>query len=200
MHTVAEEGMGRGTASGVAVAPDELVAANMARQDQIVIGHRVAKTLRIPKGFLLRILVALSRARVLWSIKGPNGGYRLARRAKDITLLDVVEAVEGPIGGAMVDNFSISGRALDRRLEGVFEQATAVVRKQLSKIRITDLVPSWPAESGGTGSSAGWRRNERGRWTSSRLCKPGCKRFRCRSNGSPYGMRSINTLLNSRSC
>src|SRR6266446_10822148 len=68
--------------------------------DRIVIGHRAAKTLGIPEGFLLRILVALSRARVLWSIKGPNGGYRLARPAKNITLLEVVEAVEGSLQGA----------------------------------------------------------------------------------------------------
>jgi Rrf2 family protein len=110
--------------------------------DQIVIGHRAAKTLGIPEGFLLRILVALSRARVLWSIKGPNGGYRLARPSKDITLLDVVEAVEGPLRGSVLFSPNDGARNLDRRLEGVFEQATTVVRKHLQKVRIADLVDS----------------------------------------------------------
>src|SRR5436189_5349622 len=104
--------------------------------DRIVIGHRAAKTLGIPEGFLLRILVSLSRARVLWSIKGPNGGYRLARPAKDISLLDVVEAVEGPVRGNMLVTPGDTAHSLDRRLEGVFEQATNVMPDHLQKARI----------------------------------------------------------------
>src|SRR5712692_3761741 len=87
--------------------------------DRIVIGHRAAKTLAIPEGFLLRILVALSRARVLWSVKGPNGGYRLSRPAREITLLDVVEAVEGPMHGSVLYVPGDTARGLDRRLETV---------------------------------------------------------------------------------
>jgi DNA-binding IscR family transcriptional regulator len=77
---------------------------------------------------------------VLWSIKGPNGGYRLARPSKEITLLDVVEAVEGPLRGGVLVTPGDGARGLDRRLEGVFEQATDAVRKQLQRVRIADLV------------------------------------------------------------
>ena len=38
-------------------------------------------------------------ANVLRSIKGPNGGYRLARAASDISVLEILEAVDGPIKG-----------------------------------------------------------------------------------------------------
>src|SRR5436309_14174053 len=97
--------------------------------DQIIIGHRAAKVLGIPEGFLLRILVALSRAHVLWSVKGPNGGYRLARPAREISLLDVVEAVEGPMRGTVLYTQGDTARGLDRRLEAVFEKPTDLIRK-----------------------------------------------------------------------
>ncbi|GIW81317.1 MAG: transcriptional regulator [Gemmatales bacterium] len=108
-------------------------------ENQIVIGHRAAKELGIPEGFLLRILVALSRARILWSIKGPNGGYRLARPAKDISLLDVVEAVEGPLRGSVLFSPGEESRGVDRRLEAICQQITDSIRKQLQKVRISDL-------------------------------------------------------------
>lgn len=107
--------------------------------DQIIIGHRAAKVLGIPEGFLLRILVALSRARVLWSIKGPNGGYRLARPAREISLLEIVEAVEGPLRGTVLFTPADGATKVDRRLESICEQATEVVRKHLQKVRIADL-------------------------------------------------------------
>lgn len=107
---------------------------------KIVIGHKAAQTLGIPEGFLLRILVALSRARILWSVKGPNGGYRLARPAKEITLLDIVEAVEGPMRGALMFTTENSARGLDRKLELIFEQATETIRKQLKTVKVADLM------------------------------------------------------------
>ncbi|HEX2146688.1 MAG TPA: Rrf2 family transcriptional regulator [Pseudorhizobium sp.] len=45
--------------------------------------------------YLLKHLQALSGAGIVATVAGPKGGYRLARRAEDVTLLDVVLAVEG---------------------------------------------------------------------------------------------------------
>jgi Rrf2 family protein len=49
----------------------------------------------VPSAYLAKHLQALARAGVLETTKGPKGGYRLARRASEITLLDVVEAIDG---------------------------------------------------------------------------------------------------------
>lgn len=49
----------------------------------------------IAQPYLLKHLQALARAKVVTSVSGPQGGYRLARAAADITLLDVVQAIEG---------------------------------------------------------------------------------------------------------
>src|SRR5437588_2033283 len=62
-----------------------------------VASHNIAAARGIPDRFLLKVLKPLVSARILFSIKGPNGGYRLARKAEDISLLDVLEAVDGLI-------------------------------------------------------------------------------------------------------
>jgi Rrf2 family protein len=49
----------------------------------------------VPAAYLAKHLQSLSRAGILESVQGPRGGYRLARPAGDITLLDVVEAIDG---------------------------------------------------------------------------------------------------------
>src|SRR5262245_48575167 len=64
------------------------------KSGQFIIGHQFARRHGFSKGALLRTLVMLSRARILWAVKGPAGGYRLARRAEEITLLEVVETID----------------------------------------------------------------------------------------------------------
>ena len=49
----------------------------------------------VPAAYLAKHLQALSRAGILESVQGPRGGYRLARPATAITVLDVVEAIDG---------------------------------------------------------------------------------------------------------
>src|SRR5688572_14723662 len=64
-----------------------------------VASHNIAKARGIPDRFLLKVLKPLVGARVLKSVKGPNGGYELARPASDITLLEIIETIDAPIRG-----------------------------------------------------------------------------------------------------
>ncbi len=56
----------------------------------------MAEELDISFHFLTKILQKLTRAAILRSSRGPAGGVMLARAAKDISVLDIVEAIEGP--------------------------------------------------------------------------------------------------------
>jgi Rrf2 family protein len=49
----------------------------------------------VPPAYLAKHLQALARAGLLETVKGPRGGYRLARPPAEITVLDVVEAIDG---------------------------------------------------------------------------------------------------------
>jgi Rrf2 family protein len=57
---------------------------------------RLAATFELPPAYLNKQLQALSKAGIVTSTPGPRGGFRLARPAEDISLLDVVTAIEGP--------------------------------------------------------------------------------------------------------
>ena len=56
---------------------------------------RLAEFHGVPAAYLAKHLQALSRAGIAEAVPGRRGGYRLVRRAADVTLLDVVEAIEG---------------------------------------------------------------------------------------------------------
>ena len=88
-----------------------------------VASHHIAEARGIPERFLLKVLKPLVSARILHSVKGPNGGYSLAKAAKDISVLDVVEAVDGPIRG--VAPFDHGGTTA-AKLEGVCKLAAVV--------------------------------------------------------------------------
>jgi Rrf2 family protein len=101
--------------------------------------HNIAKARGIPERFLLKVLKPLVSVRILISIKGPNGGYRLARSPNEITLLDVLEAVDGPIRGQASFGRDETDNNLNRRLDQICGQCADQVRKQLGKIRISEL-------------------------------------------------------------
>jgi Rrf2 family protein len=108
-------------------------------QDRPVASHHIAQARGIPERFLLKVLKPLVSARVLLSVKGPNGGYRLAKPAAKITVLEVVEAVEGPIRGQAPLAQEANSGAFDTRLGEVCEQVANLQRKQLGKVKLADL-------------------------------------------------------------
>jgi Rrf2 family protein len=103
-----------------------------------VASYHIAQARGIPEKFLLKILRPLVAARVLRSVKGPNGGFRLARPAAKITLLEVVEAVDGPIFG-MAGPVGAGGNGLDGRLEAICNHSADRLRRHLGKVRLSDL-------------------------------------------------------------
>lgn len=58
---------------------------------------QVAKEQKIPSSFLAKIISQLSIAGLLHTSRGPHGGISLARNPEQITLLQVIEAIDGPI-------------------------------------------------------------------------------------------------------
>ncbi len=107
-------------------------------EDKPLASHHIAQARGILDRYLLKVLKPLVSARILRSVRGPNGGYRLARPAAKITMLEVVEAVDGPIRGqATLVGEGKDG--LDARLESICDHAAEQARKHLGKVRIADL-------------------------------------------------------------
>lgn len=58
---------------------------------------KIAEEGCIPLRFLLKLLRKLTQSRIVISYRGINGGYTLGRNPREITLKDIIEAIEGPI-------------------------------------------------------------------------------------------------------
>jgi Rrf2 family transcriptional regulator, iron-sulfur cluster assembly transcription factor len=115
--------------------------AHLAQQNsgKPVASHLIAADRGIPERFLLKVLKPLVSTGVLASVKGPHGGYRLRGPLDSVSLLEVVEAVDGPI--RMENSFAErSNAALNGKLETVCRTTTEVVRGHLQSVRISDLV------------------------------------------------------------
>jgi Rrf2 family protein len=111
------------------------------KSEKPVASHNIAEARNIPERFLLKVLKPLVTNRVLVSIKGPNGGYRLARPAADISMADIIEAVDGPIRGQAP--FTEEGAGpLDKKLGTICQQSAELLKKNLEKYRVSDLVTS----------------------------------------------------------
>lgn len=60
-----------------------------------ITGAELSKALSIPNRFLLKIMRNLTRAELIKSFRGVDGGFTLAKKPNEITLVDVIDAVEG---------------------------------------------------------------------------------------------------------
>jgi Rrf2 family protein len=108
-------------------------------QGQLCPSHVLAHELGVSEKFLLKLLHPLARAGMLQSVRGPHGGFRLAKPARDITLLEVVEAVAGPIRGEASSGYQNGEPRLRGRLEDICGQIAEQARRQLRMVRVADL-------------------------------------------------------------
>jgi len=67
------------------------------RRGEVVEAQEIAEVEKVPKRFLLKICRKLSKAGIIKSYRGKNGGYQLVKSPEEITLKDVIEVVEGDL-------------------------------------------------------------------------------------------------------
>ena len=107
----------------------------------LVKGEQLATAQAIPQKFLEAILVDLRHAELVTSRRGVEGGYALGKPASEISLADVIRAVEGPIAtvrGVRPDDVAYDGAA--RALAPVWIALRAAMRGVLEETTLADLV------------------------------------------------------------
>lgn len=108
---------------------------------QPVKGEQLAGAQEIPLNFLENILLELRRSELVASRRGADGGYWLGRPAAEISLADVVRAVEGPIAsvrGNRPEDVTYTGAAT--ALQDVWIELRASMRGVLEETSLADLV------------------------------------------------------------
>jgi Rrf2 family protein len=94
----------------------------------------------MPERFLLQILRHLVTHGILRSTRGVDGGYSLQRNPQDISLLDVIEAVDGPIVATLPASENGRSPTYQARLNKAMEQVVSNMRRQLQGIKLADLM------------------------------------------------------------
>lgn len=105
-----------------------------------VLAARVSKEYGIPLEYLLKILQQLVRANVLRSKRGPRGGFFLARPDTDITLLEVIEAVDGPLSGHLHLAEQTNNAPFSLKMEAICRQSTAKTREIFAGAKLSDML------------------------------------------------------------
>ena len=107
---------------------------------------RLAAVGKMPERFLLQVLRNLVTHGILRSTRGVDGGYSLDRDAEEISLLEVMEAIEGPLGSGIPEGDGFSEQA-QQTLRAALAQVADTTRSQLAAIKLSSLLPS-PASLG----------------------------------------------------
>jgi Rrf2 family protein len=109
-------------------------------KDGAVLAARISKEYGIPLEYLLKILQQLVRANVLRSKRGPRGGFFLARPAETISLLEVVEAVDGPLMGHLHLAEQTNSAPFSIKMEAVCRKSTAQMRDIFADAKLGDML------------------------------------------------------------
>jgi len=103
-------------------------------------GERLATSQSIPLRFLENILLQLRHAGIIESRRGADGGYKLARPADEITLADVIRAIDGPLAGVSgqrPETLDFKGRS--EPLREVWVAVRASLRSVLEQVTLADV-------------------------------------------------------------
>lgn len=104
----------------------------MSADEPVPIGE-LARRRNVPVQFLEQLFAVLRRAGILASQRGVKGGYRFNRPPAEITVLDVVELLDGPVGP---------------EAKGVFADAARAAREVLARTTIADVIEREAREAG----------------------------------------------------
>jgi Rrf2 family protein len=90
--------------------------------------------------YLFKVLEKLRKANILRSKRGPGGGFTLARPAKDITILEIIEAVDGPMVSDLKLSDDTNNKPFILKIKKVCQSATGKEIEIYGKAKLSDMV------------------------------------------------------------
>ncbi len=99
----------------------------------------------LPKQYLAKIFTSLSRADLVTPIRGKRGGYKLSHPPEEISLLQVIEAVEGPLALNLCQSDPPKCDDVHCALRHVWTELQETLRTKLQSVTLADCVAKEPA-------------------------------------------------------
>ena len=107
----------------------------------------LAESEAIPEDFLRKIMQTLNRAEIVESRQGPFGGYKLAKSPDELSLLTVLEAVQGPLTmNECFDAPGICSRGTCCPVRSHLAQLQRQFSAQMAGVRLSDILKQIPAQ------------------------------------------------------
>jgi len=107
---------------------------------QAILSQDISREYDIPLEYLLKILQQLVRANVLRSKRGPRGGFFLAKPPQRITMLQIIEAVDGPIVNQLNLAEQTRRTKFTTRADKICSNAVAQARSVFQKAKLSSLL------------------------------------------------------------
>ena len=123
--------------------------------DGPVSAREVSERQGIPLKFLEQLLAALRKAGIVQAMRGAHGGFVLSREPREITVLDVVEALEGPLAPTSCDGGQLCGRGGACAAQAVWGRATEALRDVFVSATLADLSSAQSGYDNPTGTTKG---------------------------------------------
>ena len=107
---------------------------------KIVLSQSISEAYDIPLEYLLKILQQLVRANVLRSKRGPRGGFSLAKPAEKTTMLEIIEAVDGPMIGQLDLVEQAPNEKFSIKAEQVYQKAITQAKTVYENTKLSDML------------------------------------------------------------
>jgi len=95
---------------------------------------------KLPKQYLVKLFSLLVKADLITPVRGKHGGYMLARAPKEISLLEVIEAVEGTLALNFCQHDPPKCELVDCPLREVWSRLQETVRETLDSVTLADAI------------------------------------------------------------
>ena len=126
-----------------------LAMVELTREGEMLSAHALAERIGVETPTASKVLKLLAGYGLLDSFRGANGGYRAGRQASDISVAEVIEAIEGPV--AMTECSEETGLCEQESscdLRGNWQRISLAVRQALEQVSLAEMsAPANPARS-----------------------------------------------------
>ncbi|MFC4351607.1 SUF system Fe-S cluster assembly regulator [Fodinicurvata halophila] len=123
-----------------------VVLAQMARnRDTVRTAPHIAEETGVPVPTVAKVLNALARDGLIVSQRGAAGGYRLGRSPEEITVAEIIEALEGPIALTACVDGQVGHCESESMcpMRGNWDQVNGAIRTALNGVRLSDMTPNF---------------------------------------------------------
>lgn len=120
-----------------------VVLATLARQpEELLTASAVSMRTNFPEPTVAKVLKLLAKDNLVSSIRGVNGGYRLTKQATDISIADVIMAVDGPISltTCVEGNSNVCDYACHCPIKGRWDGVNLAIREALEGVMLSDMI------------------------------------------------------------